>query len=314
MANIFRVVANLATAFAQDINQLVNSLNGSSDVGDITAYPQITTLPTALTASVTGTGSLSGAYSYVVTYVTGLIDGTGQLHIKGEATPGTASTTVNASSQNIALTNIPVGPTGTIARNIYRTKAGGNTYYLAFQIADNTTTSWTDTISDTSLGAQAPTTNSTGSRFVGNGSGLTNLNVPLPSNATTSTPGLVEVVAAPTSGAPIASSQVASAKEALITGTSAQTIATYTPSASGNFEVRVSFRVINGTTNVTIAMGYTSSGGAQAYTALNAQSCPVGEYSIVPFSFNSVSGKPITIQITASVANQVYASGGVTGV
>lgn len=139
-------------------------------------------------------------------------------------------------------------------------------------------------------------------------------NVPLPANATASTTGIVEVAAVPTSGAPIVSSQVASAKETQITGTAAQTVATYTPTASGNFEARASFRVVTGTTNVTIAISYTSVGGAQTYYALNAQACAVGEYSIVPFNFNAVAGQPITIKITASVANQAYASGGITGV
>lgn len=139
-------------------------------------------------------------------------------------------------------------------------------------------------------------------------------NVPLPANATASATGLVEVAAAPTSGVPIVLSQVASAKETQITGTSAQTLATYTPTASGNFEARASFRVVTGATNVTITVGYTSAGGAQTYTALNAQACAVGEYSIVPFAFNAVAGSAITIKITASVANQVYASAGITGV
>ncbi|KLU66294.1 hypothetical protein DEAC_c16930 [Desulfosporosinus acididurans] len=139
-------------------------------------------------------------------------------------------------------------------------------------------------------------------------------NVPLPANATSSATGLVEVAAAPVSGAPVASSQVASAKEMQITSTSAQTIASYTPAANGNFEARVSFRVVIAATNVTITIGYTSVGGAQTYTALNAQACPVGEYSIVPFSFNAIAGQPITIKVTASVANQIYASGGITGV
>lgn len=139
-------------------------------------------------------------------------------------------------------------------------------------------------------------------------------NAPAPANATATTSGLVEVAAAPASGNPIASSQVASAKEVEITGTTAQTIAAYTPIANGNFEARASFRVVTGTTNVTITVSYNSAGGAQTYTALNAQVCVVGEYSIVPFAFNAVANQPITIQVTASVANQVYASGGITGV
>ena len=38
-----------------------------------------------------------------------------------------------------------------IARKIYRTKAGGSTYWLLATIADNTTTTYTDTAADASL-------------------------------------------------------------------------------------------------------------------------------------------------------------------
>lgn len=312
--NIFRTISNLATAFAQDVNQFVSGLNGSSDVGDITVFPTITSLPGSLTATAGATGTLSGAYSYIVTFATGLVDGSNQLYVKGETTPGTASTTVNVTSQQINLANIPIGGTGVIARKIYRTKAGGSTYYFAFQIADNTTTSWTDTISDTSLGAQAPTTNTTGSRFVGNGSGLTDLPIIPPANATTTVPGLVEVAASPTSGAPVVSSRVATASDVQITGTTAQTIASFTPAAQGNFEVRLYFRVVTGTTNVTATITYADATGAQTLTLLNAQACAVGSYTTVPAFINAVSGTAITVQITSSVANQVYASSNIQGV
>lgn len=175
MSNALYTVSNTTTAYAQALDQLVNGLNGSSDIGDITAFPQITSLPGALTAAAGAAGSLSGAYAYVVTYVTGLVDGTGALHTHGETNGGTASTTVNVTSQNIDLTSIPIGPTGTIARKIYRTVAGGSSFLFDFQISDNTTTSWTDTTVDGGLGAAIPTTNTTGSRFVGDSSGLTNL-------------------------------------------------------------------------------------------------------------------------------------------
>ena len=177
MSNIMYPVAAPVTAYPADLNQLVYADNGTADVGDITAFAQITTLPGALTAAAGTTGSLSGAYAYQVTFVTGLVDGTGALHIHGETTGGTTSTTVNVTSQNINLSAIPVGPTGTIARKIYRTVAGGSSFLFDFQISDNTTTSWTDTTADSGLGAAIPTTNTTGSRFVGNGSGLVNIPV-----------------------------------------------------------------------------------------------------------------------------------------
>ena len=137
---------------------------------------------------------------------------------------------------------------------------------------------------------------------------------PAPANATSTTPGLVEIAASPASGAPVASSRVASASEVQITGTTAQTIASFTPTTQGNFEVRVYFRVVTGTTSVTATITYADTGGAQTLTLLNAQSCAIGSYTTVPAFINATSASAITVQMTASVANHVYASGGITGV
>jgi hypothetical protein len=43
------------------------------------------------------------------------------------------------------------------SRKLYRTAAGGSTYLLAATIADNSTTTYTDSLVDGSLGAAAPT-------------------------------------------------------------------------------------------------------------------------------------------------------------
>jgi len=58
------------------------------------------------------------------------------------------------SGEQISLTNIPTGPSGTISRLIYRTEAGGSVYRLLIEIADNSTTSYTDNKADTELGAE----------------------------------------------------------------------------------------------------------------------------------------------------------------
>lgn len=60
------------------------------------------------------------------------------------------------------LTSIPVGPTGTIARRIYRTKGGGSTYFLVGELGDNSTTTWTDELPDDSLAVLAPIQNRNG--------------------------------------------------------------------------------------------------------------------------------------------------------
>ena len=67
--------------------------------------------------------------------------------------PSTASTVVTtiSGSQRVNLSAIALGATGVVARKIYRTKAGGNIYYLLTIINDNITTVYADNIADASL-------------------------------------------------------------------------------------------------------------------------------------------------------------------
>lgn len=69
-------------------------------------------------------------------------------------TTGSAGTTVNRKTVNV--TGIATGPTGTTARKIYRTIAGGSQLKLLTTISNNSTTSYTDTAADSSLGVNAP--------------------------------------------------------------------------------------------------------------------------------------------------------------
>jgi len=71
-----------------------------------------------------------------------------------------------AGGQNAALSSIPIGPTGTTARRVYRTKAGGTEYFLCGQISDNTTTIFTDSKKDEELGASSPLVNDAGASTV----------------------------------------------------------------------------------------------------------------------------------------------------
>lgn len=107
---------------------------------------------TAPTVATSSSGALTGAYQYLVTFTDSA----------GETTAGPVSATVNPSSQEVSLTAIPTGLSGTITgRNIYRTKAGGSTFYLLTSIADNTTTTYTDNTADSSLPSTQPPTSST---------------------------------------------------------------------------------------------------------------------------------------------------------
>ncbi len=107
-------------------------------------------IPTALTAAAPSAGGLVtlGTHSWKVTFVS---------QASGESSAGTVSNQVNVttgSTQTVALSAVPIGPPGTTARKIYRTVAGdtGN-YLLLTTLSDNSTTIFSDTIADASLGA-----------------------------------------------------------------------------------------------------------------------------------------------------------------
>lgn len=86
-------------------------------------------------------GPLIGAYYYAVTFVTS----------SGEEYIGTVSNTVTAYSGSILL-DLPIGYTGTISRNIYRTSGNGSILKLVTNIPDNATEFYTDSLADGVLG------------------------------------------------------------------------------------------------------------------------------------------------------------------
>jgi hypothetical protein len=112
-----------------------------------------------------GTGLGIGAYQYLVTFLT-----------QGGETPTgpSASVTTAGGNQRVALSNIPIAPSqpmlpgiatnNVIGRNIYRTLAGGSTFFYLASLPDNTTTSYNDTAADSVLigKPQPPTVNTSG--------------------------------------------------------------------------------------------------------------------------------------------------------
>lgn len=106
--------------------------------------------PGAATLASGAAGSPNGAYRAQVTFV----------NAAGETT-GSVEFTITVTSQHISWSNIPLGPTGTTARKLYRTAAAGasGTEKLVTTLADNTTTTFDDNVADGSLGAAIPTTN-----------------------------------------------------------------------------------------------------------------------------------------------------------
>lgn len=134
-------------------------LSGSADGLPILVKPILTaalTVPTAPTTALTGgAGTMTaGAHTAAITFYTEY----------GETTigaSGTARTTVQASAGDIALSGIPCDPMGlATGRKVYVSKAGTTTplYYVA-TITDNTTTTYTITVPDTSLSWASPAAN-----------------------------------------------------------------------------------------------------------------------------------------------------------
>lgn len=109
-----------------------------------------------------GAGNVdNGAHRYRVTFVTAA----------GETEGGAISAAVTVVDKTVngkvALSAIPVGGSAVTARKLYRTTAGGSSYLLLDTIANNTATTYTDNTADASLGAAAPTTNTTDDPIVG---------------------------------------------------------------------------------------------------------------------------------------------------
>jgi hypothetical protein len=111
--------------------------------------------PTKCTAALAGTGAgnvNAGIHSYKVTFVSA----------SGESTVGLASNevTTTAGDGKVNLTFIAISPNSSCTkRKIYRTKAGGTTYYYLDELNNNTVTTYSDDKTDASISVVVPTTN-----------------------------------------------------------------------------------------------------------------------------------------------------------
>lgn len=116
--------------------------------------PAPTGVPATPTVALGGAGVLTGAYQYAYTWVSSAANGS------QESNPSLASAVINPAAQQVNVGNITVSPAPVIgvqqivARNIYRTEAGGATFFFLATIADNVTTVFADNIPDTGLGIE----------------------------------------------------------------------------------------------------------------------------------------------------------------
>jgi hypothetical protein len=122
----------------------------------------VTSLPISGDARVTGRriyrSLVNGAGDYLLVKTlsdnttTSFVDNTPDSGL-GEQRPA-ASTATNG---KIAVSNIAIGPAGTTARRLYRTPVNGGAFRLVGSVGDNSTTTFTDNVADSSLGREVPT-------------------------------------------------------------------------------------------------------------------------------------------------------------
>lgn len=131
-------------------NQTQNKLYGAKSFwnGNVTSQNVVATAPTVGTATAGGAVT-AGTHQYKVVF----------LYATGErslASPASSVITVVTNTQTVPLTNIITGNSSVVAREIYRTAAGGSSYLLLATISDNTTTTYSDIITDASLSNAEP--------------------------------------------------------------------------------------------------------------------------------------------------------------
>jgi len=128
----------------------------SSVTGDeVYAIHRVPTPSSAVTVVTSGSGVLTGTYVYAASFVT-------PSGVTGETAIGTVSSQVVPVAQKIYVSAVPLGPSGTTARNIYRAIVTGSTigtYHLVTTLADNTTTIYLDNNSDATVAAAATAKN-----------------------------------------------------------------------------------------------------------------------------------------------------------
>lgn len=114
---------------------------------------------TTMSVASNGTGNLQGTYSWLTTYVNSAA-------AEGNISPAVTFTVTSTGGQ-VNLTSIPVAPQsfGVAARRIYRLNPGDTVYKRVTEIADNTTTTFTDNVASSAVGVTAPTDNGVPPRY-----------------------------------------------------------------------------------------------------------------------------------------------------
>ena len=121
-------------------------------------WPLALSAPTSAPSLAAGGGSgLTGAYRAKVTFL--VKDDFGNVLLESDFSP-LSSTSAALANSDLTYSNLPVSPDSIVnARRIYRTASGpGTTYFIAFDVEDNVTTTISDGTSDESIALNvAPT-------------------------------------------------------------------------------------------------------------------------------------------------------------
>ena len=207
-----------------------------------------------------------------------------------------------------ALTGNPTAPTQTAGDN--STKIA-TTAFVATSFAPLASPTFTGVAVTPALSVTGLTGATTGMRLVGaTASGAPASGTFLTDDVSVDRTGVWWLcTAGGTSGtwAKIGAAYLSSANEVHLTSTAATTVTTYTPAAAGNFEIGIYFRVVTGTTAVTITVTWTDTTGAQTLTLLNAVNEAVGSYSLTKFMI-AATAAAITVTMTSGTSNNIYAS------
>ncbi len=132
---------------------------GNADVGPIAFCPKQPT-PSKATYAAGTAGNLLGSYHYREVLISGYKNLDGTYYVNGFSPAAKRSSyDISPKSQQVVISNLPLGSAGCIGRAIYRSAAGGAAGSEKFcgVIWDNTTTTHTDNLTDLQLGAGMPT-------------------------------------------------------------------------------------------------------------------------------------------------------------
>lgn len=115
-------------------------------------------VPTALTGALESPAVAGNVENGAHLYVVANLNAAGTSVVSPSISVTVVDKTVNG---KVRLT-VPLGPTGTTSRKIYRTEAAGTALKLLTTISDNTTTTYLDNTADASLTTAVPTADASG--------------------------------------------------------------------------------------------------------------------------------------------------------